>query len=425
MPSRRVDLNTGFEHGVNRTDLLELIRNGENSAVEFKRDDIRPEKLAAEIAALLNLEGGYILLGVEDDGTVTSLTRESKEAEEWVMQVARDHVQPALIPSWQVLDVGAGISVGVIYLAMNAPDKPYKAKRGGVWITKVRVGTITRDASREEEQRLYQQSGGLRYGLKPVLGSNVDDLDHRRLKDYFTRVLDYGDVPSKDSEGWNTLLRNLDIAVGSGGQTVATVDGMLIFGSSVGRFLPQSGIRAICYPSEEPAYAARADEAIKGPMVSLFAEDGSIVETGVVQRAWDFVQRNTAPVSHLEGARRVDRWEFPKAAVREVLVNALVHRDYSIVGTDVTLLIFSNRIEVHSPGRLPNTVTVDGMKSGMRYARNQTLVNVMRDYRYVDARGMGIRNKVIPAMLIHNGTEPDLIEEEHRFIVRLWKTSQH
>ena len=118
----------------------------------------------------------------------------------------------------------------------------------------------------------------------------------------------------------------------------------------------------------------------------------------------------------------MDGWEYPEIAVREVLVNALVHRDYRIVGTDITLLLFSDRLEIHSPGRLPNTVTLDGMISGMRYARNQTLVNVMRDYGYVDARGMGIRSKVIPAMRAHNGTEPDLIEEEHRFIVRLRKT---
>ncbi len=107
--------------------------------------------------------------------------------------------------------------------------------------------------------------------------------------------------------------------------------------------------------------------------------------------------------------------------IREAVVNALVHRDYSIAGTDVMLAIYSDRLEVQSPGRLPNTVTPEGMKLGMRYARNQTLVNIMRDYGYVDARGMGVRNKIIPGMRAHNGTEPDLIEEEHRFTVRLWK----
>ena len=97
------------------------------------------------------------------------------------------------------------------------------------------------------------------------------------------------------------------------------------------------------------------------------------------------MRRNTTPSACLEGARRIDRWEFPEEAVREAVVNALVHRDYSIVGTDVMLVIFSDRLEVVSPGRLPNTVTPEGMRLGMRYARNQTLVNVMRDYGYGDS----------------------------------------
>ena len=154
----------------------------------------------------------------------------------------------------------------------------------------------------------------------------------------------------------------------------------------------------------------------------LGTADGRIAETGLVEQAWDFVRRNTTPTARLEGGRRIDRWDYPEGAFREAIVNALVHRDYTIAGTDILLAIYADRLEIESPGRLPNTVTIEGMKSGMRYARNQTLVNIMRDYGYVDARGMGVRNKIIPGMLEHNGTEPDFIEKESRFIVRLWKT---
>ena len=146
-----------------------------------------------------------------------------------------------------------------------------------------------------------------------------------------------------------------------------------------------------------------------------------MIETGLVEQAWDFVRRNTMPLARIEGFRRIDGWEYPESVVREAVVNALAHRDYSIAGTDITLAIYSDRMEIQSPGKLPNTVTPDGMRLGMRYARNQTLVNVMRDYGHVDARGMGVRNKMIPGMRRHNGTEPELIEEEHRFTVRLWK----
>ncbi len=406
---------------MNRVEVLELLLNRENSGLEFKRDDIRPEKLAREIAALLNLEGGHILLGVENDATVSGLTREPLRAEEWVMQIARDHVQPAVIPYWETLEWEQGIVIGIISLPSDAPDKPYKAKRGASWVTRIRVGTTTRDASREEEERLYQQSGRLRYGQKPVLGTSIDSLDDRRLRDYFVRVRGEDSFQASHVDEYHRLLRNLELSTESPGYASTTVDGMLLFGENPGRFLPQSGIRAICYVGQEPDYAVRADEDIKGPLVPLGSAGGLTIEPGIVDRAWDFVRRNTTPEAWLEGAQRRERWEYPEDAIREVLVNALVHRDYSISGTDTTLSIFSNRVEIQSPGRLPNTVTIDGMKSGMRYARNQTLVNVMRDYGYVDARGMGIRNKVIPSMRAHNGTEPEMMEDEYRFTVRLWK----
>lgn len=406
---------------MNRIDLISKIAGGENSQVEFKHDSVNSTKLAAEMSALLNHEGGHILLGVDDDGTVSGLTRSPRKAEERVMQTARDNLLPATIPSWEELEYEQGKRVGVITLPINAPDKPYKAKQGSVWVTKVRVGTTTRDATREEEERLYQQSGRLHYGLKPVPGSTPEDLGHRRLRDYFSRVRGDANIPDRGSDEWRRLLCNLDLATIQFGNTVATVDGMLLFGLNVGRFLPQSGIRAVCYLGSEPDYATRADEDIKGPLVPLGTRDGLIVETGVVDRAVDFVRRNTGVSSHLNGARRVDRPDYPEDAVREVVVNSLVHRDYSIAGTDVMLSIFVDRLEVQSPGRLPNTVTVEKMRSGVRYARNQNLGNVMRDYGYVESRGMGIRNKVIPAMVAHNSTEPEFIAEDHRFTVRLRK----
>lgn len=406
---------------MNRTELIDLIRNDESSGVEFKRDDISPEKLAGGMASFLNLQGGHILLGVEKDQTVSGLTRDRAKAEEWVMETARTHLQPVAIPYWETIEWDEARVVGIVTLPRDAPDKPYKVKRGSAWVTKVRVGTTTRDASREEEERLYQQSGRLQYGLKPVTGSGYESFDMRRLRDYFGRVI-RGVVPGdEDTDDWRTLLANLDLATTSAARFAATVDGVLLFGRNPKRSLSQSGVRAICYQGDDPEYATRADEDLKGPMVPLLSRDGTIVEPGLVDQAWDFVRRNTRASSEIEAAQRVDRWEFPEEVVREAVGNALVHRDYSIAGTDIMLAIYSDRLEIVSPGRLPNTVTPDGMKAGMRYARNQNLVNVMRDYRYVDARGMGVRNKIIPGMRDHNGTTPELIENEHRFTVRLWK----
>ena len=116
---------------MNRTELMELIHNGENSGVDFKRDDIRPERLAKAIVALLNLEGGHILLGVEDDGTVSGLARDPKQVEEcksWKSPVY--HVMTGHDPLLGNVRLGAaGKSVGVIVtLPADAPDKPLQGK---------------------------------------------------------------------------------------------------------------------------------------------------------------------------------------------------------------------------------------------------------------------------------------------------------
>ena len=405
-----------------RSELLDLIAGGEDSGLEFKRDGIRNDQLAKELVAFLNLEGGAVLLGVEDDGAISGAKRE--RLEEWVSELCRVKIEPPVIPllSW-VREAEPGREVLAVRVT-GGPDKPYALLHQGRRTYFVRVGSTSREASREELERMYQASGRLRYGAKPVPGAGFEVLDWRRLRDWLVRVLG-GDAPdSEDRPGWETLLRNLDLMTVSAGQVVATVDGVLLFGRDPKRQVPQAGIRAICYLGEEADYAVRADEDLRGSLVPLRAADGSLVEIGLVEQAWDFVRRNTSPTVRFDGPRRVDGWEYPESVVREAVVNALVHRDYSIAGTDVMLAIYGDRMEIVSPGRLPNTVTVEGMRSGIRYARNQTLVNVMRDYGYVEARGMGVRNRIIPGMRAHNGTEPDLIEEEHRFTVRLWKTAR-
>ncbi len=407
---------------MNKTDLQALIDNGEDSGVEFKRDDVANYDLAKELVALLNLDGGTILLGVENDGSIAGTTRESLE--EWVAQLCRVKIDPPVIPflSW-VRNAEPDRDVLAVRVTIG-PDKPYARIHNTRKTYFLRVGTTSHEASRDELERMFQASGRLHYGLKPVPGAGFDAFDQRRLRDYFTRVLG-GAAPAEDHpEGWETLLRNVDLMTVSAGQQVATIDGLLLFGRIPRRFLPQSGVRALCFPGVEPGYATRADEDLRGPMVPL-GVPSDIVESGLVEQAWDFVRRNTTPIARLYDTRRIDRWEYPESVVREAVVNALVHRDYSIAGTDITLAIFSDRLEIVSPGRLPNTVTTDGMRAGARYARNQTLVNIMRDYGYADARGMGVRNKIIPGMRDHNGTEPDLVDDENRFTVRLWKDLQH
>lgn len=405
-----------------KTELIELIDHGETSGVELKRDDVRPERLAQEMAALLNLEGGYILLGVEDDLVVTGLVRAPKDAEEWVMNVARDHVRPATIPYWEAIEIEAGRMVGVVTLPADGPDKPYKVKRGSAWVTVVRVGTTTRDATDAEEERLYQQSGKLQYVKKPVLGAGWQDLDRGRLTNCFRDVRRQDAPRPDDEEGWLRRLLNTGFAVENRNRVIPTVAAILMFGRSPNRHLPQAGVTAACYPTSEKDYAAKERTTIRGPVVPLLNRSGEVVETGVIERTVEFVRRNTkVQASLVAGARRQERWDYPEEALRECVVNAIAHRDYTIAVTDIELSIYDNRLEIISPGRLPNTVTAEKMREGCRATRNQMVMDTLRDYGYIENAGLGVPRKIVRGMLEHNGTEPDLIEEEDRFRVRLWR----
>ncbi len=407
---------------MNRTELTELIRNGENSGVEFKRDDIVPEKLAKEMAALLNLEGGHILLGVEKDRTVSGLSREPEKAEEWVMEAARVHLRPAAIPYWETIEWSEGKIVGIVSLPADAPDKPYKAKRGSAWVTQIRVGTTTRDATDEEEVRLYQQSGRLQYDRKPVPGSLFTDFDRRRLINYFRDVRRQACPDEGDEEGWIRLLANTELMAEDRGRPIPSAGGLLLFGVRPNKYLPQSGITAVAYPGTNKDYEAKERAVLRGPAVALLSEAGDVVETGVIERALDFVRRNTKVEAGVDdGGRRQERWDYPLEAVREAVVNAIAHRDYTITVTDIELSIYSDRLELISPGRLPNTVTVDKMRAGYRASRNELVKELLRDYRYVEATGLGVPRKIVQGMQAHNGTDPDLIEGDDRFMVRLWK----
>ena len=397
-----------------RTDLLEIIRNGENSGVEFKRDVIQNQDLAKELVAFSNFEGGIVLLGVEDDGSVSGITRANSEED--VMSACRDKIRPGLIPFYQrVKDVEPGRDVAVVRVSRGFDVHTLWHNNKNAYF--IRVGTQSREPTPEELSRLFQQRGNFRAELRPVSGATFADLDFRRLKNYFACVRQQ-DVPADgDDAAWATLLFNTEIMVEDG----ITVSGVLLFGRTPNRFLPQAGIDAAAFPGMNKDYAARERGALRGPMTPLLSDAGEVVEAGLVEQALAFVQRNTAVTGQLEegGGRREEIPAYPREAVREAIVNALVHRDYLLSSTDIELSIYEDRMEIVSPGRLPNGITPARMLSGCRAARNQLIKDVMRDYRYLENSGMGVPRKIVKCMREHNGTEPVLIEDGERFTMRL------
>ena len=396
-----------------RTDLLEIIANGENSGVEFKRDDLQTQYLAKELVALSNLEGGSVLLGLEDDGTISGLTRPDLEG--WVMSVCRDKIRPPIMPFFEIVrGVEDDNDVAIVRVTRGYDVHALWHNSTNRYL--MRVGTQSREASQEELARLFQQRGSMRAELKPVSGAGLVNLDLRRLRNYFNGIRQQ-DVPDDtDEDAWISLLVNTEIMTEEG----VTVGGMLLFGKTPNRFLPHAGIDAVAYPGPEQDYDAHERRALRGPITPLLTDVGDIVENGLVEQALDFVQRNTPRTTALEGGRRVEQPLYPTEALRESIVNALIHRDYLLTSTNIELAIYSDRLEIVSPGRLPNGITPARMRAGTRAARNQILKDVMRDYRYLEHMGMGIPRKIVRGMKEHNGTEPDLIEQNERFSVRLF-----
>ena len=174
-------------------------------------------------------------------------------------------------------------------------------------------------------------------------------------------------------------------------------------------------------PGSQKDYATREHSSLRGPITPLLGSDGKMVESGLVEEGLYFVRRNTPVKAALDsnGARRIDQPAYPPEVLREAIVNALIHRDYLLTSTDIELAVYSDRLEIISPGRLPNGITPERMRTGCRSARNQLLKDVMRDYGYLQHMGMGIPRKIILGMKAHNGTEPALIEEEEQFVLRL------
>lgn len=408
-----------------RIELRELIINGENSNVEFKRDDVHPTSLAKEMSALLNREGGVILLGVEDNGEVSGISESHGSTEERVMNIAQNNIQPSVVPIFLSIRMDEDNSVGVIKLTPDTSSKPYRARKNNAWVTYVRVGTTSREARREEEVRLYQSAGLVNYESKPVLNSGLKSLDLQRISNYFQFILEISVPPHDEPHEWEQILLNSDLLIETGNGVCASVAGLLLFGKNPNRRLPQAGVTAVVFPGTEKDYNTIDEEVIRGPLVPLFSENRSVIGSSVIDRSVEFVKRNMDSVAWLEGARRQLKKAFPIDAVREAIINAVTHRDYMRQGTDIEVSMYADRLEIISPGDLPNGVTVEKMKRGIiRVTRNELLKQVLRDCRYIEHFGLGVRKRIIQSMQAHNGTDPDLVEEEDRFKVCLWKSPQ-
>lgn len=389
-----------------KQELLEVIANGENSGVEFKRDDIRPEQLARKVVAMANFRGGMLLLGVADDGSIPGIRR--KDLEEWVMNVFQAKIHPMILPFYEEINLDEGIRVAVVTIPMGI-SKPYVVRHEGKEDIYIRVGSTSRLATREQQMRLFELGGILHTEVLPVPKTDLSCLDEARLLNYMRDILQDLDVP-QTSEQWCTRLLGLGLLTETSVGICCTIAGLVLFGKNPRRYLKQSGLRVMVFNGLDKSYEAALDELLDGPLVGRWdfsSGDKALLDAGIVEKfvsaMTPFISRQADTIN--DELRRPRSWLYPLEAVRELLLNALAHRDWTRF-VEIEVSAYFDRLEIISPGALSNSMTIEKMKAGQRLPRNMIIMEVLRDYGYVDARGMGIRSKVIPLAKTHLGKEP-------------------
>jgi ATP-dependent DNA helicase RecG len=354
-----------------KSKIKSLIEQGENSAIEFKSSSVRPEKLARELVAFANSSGGTLLLGVEDDGTVSGL-KDREHVEEWVANIVRNNIVPAISPSIQQLTFENKQIVRIDI--PRGMDKPYQTIDGKFWI---RVGSTNRMATKEELSRLFQQAGLVHFDIAPLEGTLPSDLDSKKLDEYWSTYYDinYSKLEAIEQK---RLLMNADILSKVDENECASVGGLLIFGIEPQRKLPQSSITFAIFNGLFVTNDLLDKHEIKGTLAELIRQASAKIET--------FIPKP----SIIKGMVREEKPAIPSKVIREALVNAVCHRDYSIGNRRITIFIFKDRLEITSPGRLPNTLNIEKILTGNSAPRNNFILKYLDNMKFIDGLGRGV-----------------------------------
>ena len=370
-----------------------LLQQGENNAIEFKSANVSPDGLAKEIVAFANTLGGSILIGVEDNGSISGVNNIT-QVEEWVTNICRQNI----IPPIQVeISIEKKDNLDVLLIEVpKGKDKPYQTNKNQYL---VRVGSTNRIASHQELLRLFQQAGVFHFDATGVPKTTITDLNWAKLDQFFSQ---YGVDFSNESDK-ERLLINTDLMTSEGEITVA---GLLVFGINPQKFLYNASI----------SFAHFAGNSVSDSLLDKRVIEGTLdyqIDTGLA-----ILKDSIRHPSVIEGGKTVDaHFLYPDKVFREIIVNACLHRNYAISGSRIRIFLFDDRLEVRSPGRLPNTVTVEKMKSGVSYAPNPVLLKFMENLRYIDKLGRGI--PMVYQTAIKNNKTLNLEEQGEEFVLTL------
>jgi len=374
------------------TELLEAVGRGEDSRHQFKEDVTNATALAAEIAAFANSGGGQIFIGVADNGSIHGLDVAAVgRLNQLISNTASTNVRPAINPRTENVSVGNGI-----VLVVTIPDglsKPYVDNSGVIW---VKSGSDKRRVTaREELQRMFQTAQLVHGDDIPVPGTSASDIDVEYFRQFFTKR--FGMDLEEQGLSLAQVLTNMRL-LSTG---LLTVSGALLFATDPTPLVPAFHVKAVCYPGTDIHASQYADSAdIYGRIDSQF------------EQAMSFVLRNLRREQRDQGVNSEGILEVPRIVFEELLANAIIHRDF-FVSAPIRIFMFDDRIEIISPGHLPNNLTVANIRSGNSNTRNPILASYAT--KVLPYRGLG--NGIVRA--IKEYPKIDLIDDRdgNRFVV--------
>ncbi|MDA8520476.1 RNA-binding domain-containing protein [Acidovorax sp. NCPPB 4044] len=348
------------------TELIDLLSRGEDSRQQFKTDINNADALAAEIVAFSNTAGGRIFIGVNDDGSVRGLSgADVARLNMLIANVASQVVRPAVNPLTENVPHPAG-TVLVLSIAEGV-NKPYMDKNGAIW---VKNGSDKRRAtSREELQRLFQQAGLVHADETPVAGLSAGDVDMPYFETFFEQQ--FGEPLAQHNQPLPQLLTNMNLM----NQGQLNVAGGLLFAKSPHYALPAFVVKAVAFVGtqiEDERYIDSRD--IVGKLADVF------------QQTLGFIVANTRAAQGEQGFNSQGQPEIPRIVWEELVANALIHRDY-FVSAPIRVLVFADRVEIISPGHLPNNLTIENIKAGNSNMRNPILASFAA--KLLPYRGLG------------------------------------
>lgn len=378
---------------MDKLELQERILKGENLHTEFKESLPDNETLAKSIVCFANTDGGQLIIGISNSGDIVGV-EDSDETVRKIDDVAFNRCEPPINILPETLDMD-----GKIVLIINiskGEQRPYRTKSGLYY---VRSGNRCRQASWEEVRRLYQTSESIYYDENPVSKAPFGSLDIDYFRYFLERCLDI----SPEEGLIENYLKNLKVITSNKKPTLA---GILFFGKNPQQFIPYAKIIA--------AYIPGTDLSIPpGDKKDL---DGKVSE--ILENSLKFLGLYIREKHRIKGFEPELYPEIPMEVLREGIVNAIAHRDYTL-NAPIRLFIFEDRIEIRTPGRLPNTVTTESMKiAGCHVLRNPTLYNLLYKIGMVTDIGSGVYRmiKIIKEKL---NREIELNPTETEFILSI------